>query len=170
MKRSVLLLSIAAAITAAGCTGSDTASSVHDECAMPTASAQELPDSNFVLMISPTPATAETEIDLTIEAVDASDDDVATGAGALFQCWDGSNWIDIAQLLKDGFGPNNEPAAINLAPGVTVTIPAVGLLITDQPFTVLVPDVPAGVYRIEDSAIVGSAQLPIYGLIEVEST
>ncbi|MFZ0013581.1 MAG: hypothetical protein WAL25_05635 [Acidimicrobiia bacterium] len=128
-----------------------------------------MPDSDFVLLISPNPVTPGIEVDLTIEAIDAPDDELATGAGALFQCWDGSNWIDIAQLLKDGFGPNNEPAAIDLAPDVTVTIPAVGLLIADQPFAVLIPDVAPGIYRIEDSVIVGSAQQPIYALIEVEN-
>lgn len=81
------------------------------------------------------------EADLVIElAEDAPDDlrdapegDIVTGAGALFQCWDGSAWANTHQLLKDGNGPDNSPAAIGIGPDVTVTIPAVGLLIEDQP-------------------------------------
>jgi hypothetical protein len=41
-------------------------------------------------------------------------------------------------------------------------------LITGQPFTIVLPNVSSGIYRIEDSVIIGSRQRPIYQLVEIQ--
>lgn len=178
-KRFALALTVLAALTA-GCTeaSSQTSLSVNfvEECQPPPQSEQTLPESDFDLTITPTPVTAGSEVDLVIElAKDAPENlttapegEIITGAGAQFQCWDGSMWLDTHQLLKNGFGPDNQPAAIDLGPDVTVTIPSVGLVIEDQPYTIVIPDMPPGIYRIEDTVIVGSSGRSVYGLIEIE--
>ena len=121
---------------------------------------------------NPIPAggAAELVIEVTEEAseemTNVPESDLVTGAGARLQCWNGSGWIDTHQLLKDGFGPDSQPAAIPLGPDVT--IPAVGLMLYDQPYTVVMPEMPPGVYRIQDSVVVGSSENHVYGLIEIE--
>lgn len=147
------------------------------ECELPPESEQALPDSDFVLTITPDPVAPGVEADLVIEFAEGAPDDlinapegeIITGAGALLQCWDGSTWVDTHQLLKDGFGPDNAPAAIGIGPDVTVTIPAVGLVIEDQPYTIVTPDLPSGIYRVKDTVIVGSSGRSVFSLLEVES-
>lgn len=181
MKRVALVLTVLVALVP-GCAESGSpqaSSSVEDvECELPPESEQALPDSDFVLTIAPNPVAPGMEADMVIElAEDAPDDlrdapegDIITGAGALLQCWDGSSWVETHQLLKDGFGPDNSPAAIGIGPDVTVTIPAVGLVIADQPYTIVTPDLPPGIYRVEDTVIVGSSGRSVYGLIEIQAT
>jgi hypothetical protein len=101
------------------------------------------------------------------ELIHAPEGDIVTGADALLQCWNGSRWVDTHQLLKYPFGPDGSPAAIALGPDVTVTTPAVGLIIQEQPFTIVMPDVPNGTYRIKDSVVVGSSQRSIFTLVEI---
>ena len=180
MKRSAVVLTVLAAL-ATGCPepGSpQESSSVEDvECELPPESEQAFPDSDFVLTIAPNSVAPGMEADLVIEiAEDAPDDlrdapegEIVTGAGALLQCWDGSAWVETHQLLKDGFGPDNSPAAIGIGPDVTVTIPAVGLLLEDQPYIIVTPDLPPGIYRVEDSVFVGSSGRSVFSLIEIQS-
>lgn len=179
MKRSALVLTVLAALLS-GCaeSGSSPASSSVKgvECQLPPESEQALPDSDFVLMIAPKPVASGMEVDLVIKlAEDAPDDlrdaheeEIITGAGALLQCWDGSAWVDTHRLLKDGFGPDTAPAAIGIGSGVTVTIPDVGLSIGDQPYTIVAPDLPSGIYRVEDTVIVGSSGRSVFSLLEIQ--
>ena len=178
MKRSALVLAVLAAL-ATGCTESSSpqASASVDgvECRLPPESEQALPDTDFDLTITPNPVAPGVEADVVIELAENAPEDltnapegeIITGAGARLQCWNGSAWVDTHQLLKDGFGPDNAPAAIGIGPDVTVTIPAVGLVIEDQPYTIVVPDVPSGIYRIEDTVIVASSGRSAYSLIEI---
>lgn len=179
MKRFALVLAVLSAL-ATGCTESNTpqaSSLVDSDCGLPSESEQAVSDSDFVLTITPNPVAPGAEADLVIEfAEDAPEElintpegEIITGAGARLQCWDGSTWVDTHQLLKDGFGPDNAPAAIGIGPDVTVTIPAVGLVIEDQPYTIVTPDLPSGIYRVEDTVIVGSSGRSVFSLIEVEN-
>jgi hypothetical protein len=130
MRSSAISLTLAAAL-ALGCAESDSVPTsaspggVEEVCQLPPEPQQTIPDSEFDLTITPNSASPGAKADLVIEAANDApqtpEDLIATGAGALFQCWDGSNWINISQLLKNGFGPDNKPAAIDLSPGVTVT-------------------------------------------------
>ena len=52
---------------------------------------------------------------------------------------------------------------------MTVTIPAVGLLLEDQPYIIVTPDLPPGIYRVEDSVFVGSSGRSVFSLIEIQS-
>jgi uncharacterized lipoprotein YbaY len=173
----VLLVAVVSACTS-GDSNAPTPNSSNGDieaCQEPPEAEQTLPDSDFTLTVAPNPIPAGAEADLFIEVaedapehlIDAPEGEVITGAGARLRCWDGSAWVDTHQLLKNGFGPDNQPAAIALGPDVTVTIPTVGLSLHDQPYTIVIPDIPPGVYRIEDSVIVGSSERPTYSLIEL---
>jgi len=71
------------------------------------------------------------------------------GLDVIWQCWDGSRWIDTYQLVRavDPFVAQ----AIRLEPGVTTTIASLGVPV---PVTaeILIPDVPPGIYRISEEA------------------
>lgn len=70
----------------------------------------------------------------------------ATGFGSTWQCWNGSEWVGTHLLAHDG-------ETIAGQPGVTSTVPAVGMLIPES-FTVVVPGVAAGWYRIEADVLI----------------
>lgn len=63
-----------------------------------------------------------------------------------------------------GFGSG--PETIEVQPGATTTIPAVGLTIPNAS-PILVPDVPAGTYRIADEAFDGSSTITGFVIVEV---
>ena len=109
---------------------------------------------------------AGSQAELSIEFSGLPPDDAMTGAGAAWQCWDGVAWIDTHQLVKDDFGPNHQPAALEVEPGATTTIPAVGLPVAGS-HTVVIPDVAPGIYRIRDDVLSGSVLQQGYVIVEV---
>ena len=122
--------------------------------------------SGLALELAPNPVTAGSEATLSIER-DGLDDSAITGAGAAWQCWTGDEWVDTHQIVK-GFSSSG-PQTIEVETGVTTTIPAVGLPIPSA-YPVLVPDVPAGTYRIADEAIDGGATITGFVMVEVAAS
>lgn len=132
------------------------------DCEMPPESELTVPDSDFTLTVTPNPVSPGGQVELTISSARAPSGDAITGAVAELQCWDGTSWVDTHWLFKDGFGSG--PVAVE--PDVTITFPAVGLLI-DEPHTIVMPDLTPGLYRVEDQVLVGSVNRPVYALVEV---
>ncbi len=82
------------------------------------------------------------------------------GLDVIWQCWDGSRWIDTYQLVRavDPFAAQ----AIQVEPGVTTTLAGLGVPV---PVTaeILIPDVPPGIYRIWEEA----SGIPGHLIVEV---
>ena len=139
----------------------------------PEATCQEPPEaelvapvSDVVLTIIPKAVEAGSQAELSMNSPRFPSDDAITGAGAAWQCWAGVAWIDTHQLVKDRFGPNHQPAALEVEPGVTTTIPAVGLLVADR-HSIAIPDVAPGIYRVRDEVWFGSEPQHVYVFVEV---
>ena len=136
---------------------------------MPPEAEREILESDFVLTVIPNPAVAGTVAGLVVGIADTAPEgmaqaiggEIAVGADAWLQCWNGAGWVDTHHLLAGG-------GSVHLLPGVTVTTPPVALSPEDQPFPILVPEVPAGIYRIKDVLNVSGVSRPVYRLLEVE--
>jgi hypothetical protein len=146
----------AVAALAAGCGSSN------GPCRVPPPEELSKP-SALALTLSPNPVESGSEATLSLDRVGLGDSAI-TGAGAAWECWDGDGWVDTHQVVK-GFGGSG-PRTIEVEPGVTTTIPAVGLPIPSR-HSVLVPEVPAGMYRIADSAIDGGSVIKGFVIVEV---
>jgi len=98
-------------------------------------------------------------------AADGLPDGALVGAGAAWQCWSGSEWVDTHQIVRgfyDGHG-----TTLEVGPGETTTIPAVGLPIPNS-YPILIPDVEASTYRLADEAIQpGSPAISGWVIVEV---
>jgi hypothetical protein len=135
-------------------------------CQDPPVTERVAPVSDLVLTVIPKAVEAGSQAELSMESPRFPSDDAITGAGAAWQCWDGVAWIDTHQLVKDEFGPNHRPAALEAEPGATTTIPGIGLPVTNS-HTIVIPDVAPGIYRIRDEVWFGSDPEQGYLVVEV---
>jgi hypothetical protein len=111
------------------------------DCMMPTAAARSTP-SGLVLTLDPNPVSPGSEAILSVRPVER---DVMTGGvAALFECWDGTQWIVTHTLHR---GRHGEPSTVEGA----VPIVALGIGVPNA-YPILIPDVPPGIYRIRDTA------------------
>jgi len=116
-----------------------------DTCFSPPAS--ELAASSPIEMsLQPNPVVAGTRARL---SMDPKGDFAGqfVGIGAELQCWDGANWKPLFLLTRDK--PGLSPSTVPVVPGQTTAVPAIGIPLPDSS-EILIPDVPPGVYRIED--------------------
>ena len=118
-----------------------------ERCGTPPADATA-ESSQYALVLEPNPIGAGAEADLVISG-DGLPDDSVGAAGALWQCWTGTQWESTHQILRNFASQAGEARYIE--PGTVVTIPAVGLPIPNS-YQVRVPDAPPGTYRIVDEA------------------
>ena len=116
-----------------------------DRCVAPPSDAT-LEVSEFALVLEPNPVAAGAEAVLVIPGDDLPDDTVG-GAGAMWQCWTGTQWESTHQILRPFASETGE--ARYLAPGTVATVPAVGLPVPNS-YQVRLPDVQPGTYRIVD--------------------
>jgi hypothetical protein len=116
-------------------------------CVDPPATELEV-DSALDLTVEPNPVAAGGPATLSIAQGDLPAHSIV-GAGAIWQCWKGTAWVDTHQIVRAfsrGYGD-----AIELEPGVAPTIPAVGLEVPST-YPIMIPDVVPGIYRIVDTA------------------
>lgn len=113
--------------------------------------AQRHSESEFPLSVSTNPVVGGEVITLYVGSNETpgADNIVAgaalTGYGSSWQCWNGSDWVG-THLLAHG---RDEPGeALAGEPGVTTTVPAIGLGVP-FPFEVTVPISEPGWYRIQ---------------------
>jgi len=115
------------------------------------------------LTVEPNPVVAGSEAMLSI-AADGLPADTNVGAGAAWQCWNGSEWIQTHHIAR-GWGDGGAQT-IELAPAVTITVPSIGLPVPSS-YPIVIPDVAPGLYRIEDR-VVGPGGVTITGFVFVE--
>ena len=143
MKRWAAFVVVALAWTTAGCGDSGEA---EGRCQPPPAAEIEAP-SLITMTLDPNPVTAG--MMATLQVSDAGLPGAMIGLDAVWQCWDGSQWIDTYQLVRavDPF----QAQAILVEPGATTTIAGLGVPLPSIA-GILIPGVPPGIYRIWDEA------------------
>ena len=102
--------------------------------------------STLTMSVVPNPVIAGSQAILSVAPAGLSDDGMV-GAGARWQCWSGTEWVDTYQIVR-GFG-GYRAVTLPVRPGVTTTIPAIGLPIPNS-YPIIIPDVEPGMYRILD--------------------
>lgn len=149
--------------------GASTSVATGSACRLPSEDERAAPPAPFTLSISPSAVEAGDIVGLSMDFEEAPPGDAVTGAGAAWQCWNGSEWVDTHQLVKDEFGPGGRPVAIVVEPGATTTIPSVGLSVA-QPHRIVIPGVEPGIYRIRDEAFYGGESYDGYVMVLVAAT
>jgi len=122
--------------------------------------------SPITLTLTPNPVRAGGIATLEI-GVDppAPENTYMVGWGADWQCWDGSGWAS-THLLEQSPGAGGG-SIVERSPGVTVTMPAIGYF-APFTFTVTIPDVPAGWYRISETmGVHGQGETVGYQAVDV---
>ncbi|MGH8945921.1 MAG: hypothetical protein ACRDVL_07220 [Acidimicrobiia bacterium] len=141
----------------------DTTLTAERNCTLPPE--EELAaDLDVQLAVDPNPVAAGSPATLSIEQ-GALPPDSSVGAGAVWQCWDGSGWVDTHQIVK-AFNDGQDAQAIAVKPGATTTIPAIALPIPSS-YPIVIPEVEPGTYRIVDEVFAGG-EGAIRGFVLVE--
>jgi hypothetical protein len=154
-RRAVVALVVAALVVSACEAGRG------DACFEPTAAEMEA-RSPVNMYVEPNPVEGGAAALLTV-LDDGLPTGSGTGAGAEWQCWDGTAWVATHQLVR-GFD-SVEARAIEVGPGMTTSIPAVEFPLTNS-FPIIVPDVSPGTYRIADLVLLPDGE-EVVGFVHV---
>ncbi len=114
-------------------------------CLAPPVEATGTEGASFFVDVKPAEVTAGSLANLTLAVFEGDPAGFVSGLDTAWQCWDGSEWVDIFQLLKGTAG---------YAPGVAEPgsgIDAIGLILPLEA-SILIPDVGPGIYRVFESA------------------
>ena len=127
-----------------------------------SAPAEELPDRPpFELRLDPGQVEAGGTASLEIGVM--KPDDLA-GWGGRWECWTGTEWVATHQI-EHGRRDTMPGAALEVVPGTITTMPAIGYRIPET-FTITIPDVPPGWYRLREG--IASRGGMVVGYIAVE--
>lgn len=122
---------------------------------------QRVMESPFGLTISPRRVSAGTTASLRIDPILPKD---VAGWGGLWECWNGEKWIATHQIAH---GRLSRPgAALPIEPGTLTTMPAIGIRIPET-FTITIPYVPPGWYRLREHISSGGESAVGYLSVEV---
>ena len=159
--RAVVLL---VAVLAAGCgEGSGPSSGPMASCTTPPAAELQAP-SALAMTLDPNPVHAESRATLLVDDIGLTGEAMA-GLDLAWQCWDGTAWVDTHQLVR-GIDPF-VAQAIAVEPGATTTIASLGVPVPSTA-EVLVPQVPPGIYRMQDEVVRPGGQFtPGHLIVEV---
>lgn len=119
--------------------------------------------SDLEIAVDPNPAAPRQQVELAVISTGLPDDALA-GIDAAWQCWDGTRWVT-THIVYRGFG-DNAGQTIPVNTNFQIRVPSIGLEL-DQGYPIVVPLVPAGVYRIEDEIIVDDGSVPGHVIVEV---
>jgi hypothetical protein len=140
---------VLAGLVVIGCTagGSTTStSSAANVCGDPPAT-EVARESSLIMSLEPNPVVAGSQATLSVAPGSFSGGGMV-GAGAQWQCWNGTQWVDTYQIVR-GFG-SGSAVTLKVQPGATTTVPAIGLPIPNS-YPIIIPDVKPGIYRIRDT-------------------
>lgn len=119
------------------------------------------PDSPFPLTLTPNPVAAG---DTGTLAIGVTKPDDLAGWGGLWECWTGTGWKATHQIVN-GHRSGIPGAVLEIEPGTIATMPAIGYRIPDT-FTITIPDVPPGWYRLREE--IGGRGGMVVGYVAVE--
>jgi hypothetical protein len=129
-------------------------------CLAPPVEATGTEGASFFVDVKPAEVTAGSLANLTLAVFEGDPAGFVTGLDTAWQCWDGSEWVDIFQLLKGTAG---------YAPGVAEPgsgIDAIGLILPLEA-SILIPDVGPGIYRVFESAAGDDGMRASWTFVEV---
>jgi hypothetical protein len=115
-------------------------------------------ESALVLTLEPNPVAPGSEAVLSLSA-EGLGLEALVGAGLEWQCWDGAGWVATHQVVR-------ESVTIEVVPGETTTVPAVGYTVPTVT-RIVVPEVGPGVYRLVDRAYTGNREVSGFVFVEV---
>jgi hypothetical protein len=147
MRRWWAVIALVVLASAGGCGGID---GTEGGCQPPPPAEIEAP-SGLAMALDPNPVTAGMTAILRVSDAGLPEG-AMVGLDVVWQCWDGSRWIDTYQLVRavDPFVAQ----AIRLEPGATTIIEDLGVPLPSNA-EILIPDVPPGIYRIWDFEGIG---------------
>jgi hypothetical protein len=151
------LVTLVASCTTTPSAGPSTTSA---SCVEPPAS-EQTSSSSVTLTVDPNPVTPGSVATLSVDS--RIPQGLVDGVATWWQCWNGTEWID-TYLVERDYG--NGPTTLKIEPGVTTTIPALGLGVPNSA-TIIIPDVAPGLYRIRDE-LDSQGSEPIAGFVLVE--
>jgi hypothetical protein len=129
-------------------------------CLAPPSEATGTEGVSFIVEVNPAEVTAGRLANLTLAGFEGDSTGFVTGLDTAWQCWDGSEWVDIFQLLKGTAG---------YAPGVAEPgsgIDAIGLILPVEA-SIRIPDVGPGIYRVFESAAGDDGMRDSWTFVEV---
>jgi len=121
-------------------------------------------DSDFELSLDPNPVEAGGEATLSVN-LEGPPNDYIGGAGASWECWDGTSWIE-THIVVRAFNVSAQPSVIDLSDDADAAIPDIGLLVPNS-YQILVPNVTPGNYRITDHIFGPESTLTAHVAVEV---
>jgi outer membrane protein assembly factor BamB len=111
--------------------------------------------------VEPVPVLANTEVMLTVSAP-MGEEGASNGLDVLWQCWDGTGWVDTHQMVRGWEG--SRPQTVDI--GTEIAWEALGLPLPNT-HPILVPDVAPGIYRMTERIFTSGDPLVGHVLVEV---
>jgi len=160
MKSKVLVMLVVAVASCSGDAATSTTVGVEVVCEQPPAGDQV---SDLVMSVDPNPASPREVVDLDVSRGDL-DEDALVGVDARWQCWDGGAWVT-THVVYRGIG-DDAGQTIPLNDSFQIHVPSIGLAL-DEGYPIVIPQVEAGMYRIEDKIVLDDGEVGGFVLVEV---
>lgn len=123
-------------------------------------------DPEFEISLDPNPVDAGAVATLSVDFEGQPPSDYIGGAGASWECWNGSAWVE-THILVRAFNETVQPSVIDLPADSGVGIPDIGLTVPNS-YQVMIPDVASGTYRITDRIFGRESMLISHVAVEVQ--
>jgi hypothetical protein len=164
-RRVLLLLVLAGLVLSCAATPSQSSSVTSQSVSCVDPPPEEVARvSTLMVSVVPNPVIAGSQAILSVAPAAFSGDGMV-GAGAQWQCWNGTDWVDTYQIVR-GFGGYGA-VTLQVQPGATTTVPAIGLPIPNS-YPIIIPDVEPGMYGILDT--VEPAKVSGFVMVQVVDT
>lgn len=146
-----------------GCAAGDDAAAIEVVCESPPES-ELTAQSDLEMTVDPDPAAVGDVVALTISEAGLPQD-ALSGVDAGWQCWDGSEWVT-THVVYRGFG-EQAGQTIPVNSEFQIRVPSIGLEVGEG-YPIVIPEVEAGTYRIQDEVLVEDGSVTGFVLVEVE--
>jgi hypothetical protein len=156
----LLLLGVAVAVGCGGDRATTTTGSGNVVCEQAPKSG---PVSDLEMTVEPQLASAREVVSLAVARGDLPED-ASVGVDAMWQCWDGSDWVT-THVVYRGFG-DDAGQTIPVNDSFQIHVPSIGLDL-DEGYPIVIPQVQAGSYRIEDKVVLDDGEVGGFVLVEV---
>lgn len=155
-------MSLALIVVACSGAGSATSTTTPVECEEPPEEQVEA-SSPVEMTLEPGPVMSRQVAQLVVVGAGFSDE-ATISVDALWQCWDGSDWVT-THIVYRGFG-DNQGETIPVNPDFQIQVPDIALWL-DHEYAIGVPQVEPGTYRIEDEALDAGEAVSGFVIVEV---
>jgi hypothetical protein len=160
MKSKALLMLVVAVVSCSGDSATSTTVGIAVVCEQPPS---DNPVSDLAMSVDPNPASPREVVDLDVSRGDLGED-ALVGVDAMWQCWDGSAWVT-THVVYRGIG-DDAGQTIPVNDSFQIHVPSIGLAL-DEGYPIVIPQVEAGLYRIEDKIVLDDDEIGGFVLVEV---